>query len=123
MIGVALLAVALLRVGPLAPPTPAPQRAHATITPARPHLVLGVDREMTLAIDVRDNEAGVAFAPERATASIGTIASVTPIGVDHFTTRYIAPAAHFPQAAIIVIDLVGAGQRLRATARLEVGAA
>ena len=78
---------------------------------------------MTL-IDRRARQrADVAFAPERATASIGTIASVTPTGVDHFTTRYLAPAGRFPQVAIIVVDLVGGGQHLRATARLPLHAA
>lgn len=124
MLRVALLAFAVTRVGAVnAPASTTPQRAYVTITPQRPHMVLGVEREMTLFIDVHDNEQNVAFAPERATASIGTIASVTPIGVDHFTTRYLAPAGRFPQATIIVVDLVGGGHHLRATARLPLYAA
>jgi len=68
---------------PAAPPVH--QRAHATITPERPHLVLGLEQEMTLTIDVHGNDGGAAaFAPERATASIGSIASVTPEGPNRF---------------------------------------
>jgi hypothetical protein len=51
-------------------------------------------------------------------ASIGTTAAVTPAGRDRFRARYLAPATRFPQVSIIVVDLVGAGQHLRATARL-----
>jgi len=124
MTGMGLLAVALLGAGPLEPAAPAPSaHAHAIITPARPHLVLGVETEMMLAIEVRANESGVTFAPERATASIGTIASVTSAGDDHFTARFIAPAARFPQASIIVVDLVGGGQHLRASTCLPLHAA
>ena len=83
-----LVALALSVLGSVAPGAPATHgRAHATIAPERPHLVLGVDREMILTIEVNDNDAGVAFAPERAMASIGTIASVTPAGRDRFRAR------------------------------------
>jgi len=117
MTGLATLALSVL--GSLAAETPAGQgHAHATITPERPQLVLGVDREMTLTIAVNNNQGAIAFAPERAMASIGTLASVTPAGRDRFRARYLAPASRFPQVAMIVVDLVGAGQHLRAAARL-----
>jgi len=120
MLGLAPLAVVVLgSVGAAAAVTPATQRhAHATITPARPHLVLGIEQEMTVIVDVRDNESGVAFAPERALASAGTIASVTLEGPNRFRARYLAPTSRFPQVAMIVIDLVGSGLHLRAVARL-----
>ena len=83
MTGLATLALSVL--GSLAAETPAGQgHAHATITPERPQLVLGVDREMTLTIAVNNNQGAIAFAPERAMASIGTLASVTPAGRDRF---------------------------------------
>src|SRR5581483_2311938 len=117
-------AVALLGAGALAGAEPATgAKVHAVITPARPHLVLGQESEMALAIEVRDNDTGVTFAPERAIASIGTIASVTAAGEGHFVARYIAPSARFPQAAIIVVDLAGGGQHLRATTCLPLYAA
>jgi hypothetical protein len=113
---------AVLGAVPAAEPTH--RRAHASIVPEHPQLVLGVDKWIDLKIVVRDNDddSGVLFAPERALASIGTIASVTPMGRDRFTARYLAPAAHFPQVAIVVIDLVGGGQHLRATTRIALAA-
>lgn len=114
-----LVALAVSVLGSVAAATSAgPGRVRATITPERPQLILGVDRELTLTIEVKDNDGPVAFAPERALASVGTIASVTPAGRDRFRVRYLAPATHFPQVSIIVVDLVGDGQHLRATARL-----
>ena len=124
MTALGLLAVALLGAAPLDAAAPAATaHVHAVITPARPHLVLGDETEMTLEIEVRDNEGGVTFVPERALASIGTIASVTASGDDHFVARYVAPSARFPQAAIIVVDLAGGGQHLRATTCLPLYAA
>ena len=102
---------------------PAQPHAHATITPERPRLVLGVEQEITLAIVVHDNDAATRFAPERAAANVGTIAAVTPLGPDRFTARYLAPSGRFPQVAIIVVDLAGGGQHLRAIARLALHAA
>jgi hypothetical protein len=124
MTALGLLAVALLGAGPLDAAFPAPAgRVHAIITPARPRLVLGDETEMALEIEVRDNEGGATFAPERAVASIGTIASVTASGEDHFVARYVAPSGRFPQATIIVVDLAGGGQHLRATTYLPLYAA
>ena len=112
---------AVLGAVPAAAPTH--RRAHGSIVPEHPQLVLGVDEAIDLTVVVRDNDdGGVVFAPERALASIGTIASVTPTGRDRFTARYLAPASHFPQVAMIVIDLVGRGQHLRATTRIALAA-
>jgi hypothetical protein len=124
MTALGLLAVALLGVGPLdgAALTPA-AHVHAIITPARPHLILGNETEMALSIEVRDNEGAVAFTLERALASTGTIESLMAAGNDRFTARYVAPTARFPQVAIIVIDLAGGGQHLRATTCLPLYAA
>jgi hypothetical protein len=117
MNGLAALAVSVLgSVAAAAPASPGP--VHATMTPERPQVILGVDRELTLTIEVKDNDGAIAFAPERALASVGTIAAVTPAGRDRFRVRYLAPATRFPQVSIIVVDLVGDGQHLRATARL-----
>ena len=90
MTALGLLAVALLGAAPLDAAAPAgTAHVHAVITPARPHLVLGSETEMTLEIEVRDNESGVTFAPERALASIGTIASMTASGDDdHFVAGH-----------------------------------
>jgi hypothetical protein len=117
MIDLVALAVAVLgSIAPGAPP--ASRRAHASITLERPHLVLGIESELTLTIEVHDTDGAVAFAPERALASIGTITSVTPAGPNRFHARYQAPASRSPQVTIIVVDLVGAGLHLRATTRL-----
>jgi hypothetical protein len=86
-------------------------------------MVLGVDQEMTLTLDIHDNDTSLSFAPERALASVGSIADVTPVGPDRWSARYIAPVGRFPQVALIVVDLVGAGQHLRATTRLPLHAA
>lgn len=124
MTALGLLAMALLGVGPLDGAAPAPAaHVHATITPARPHLILGDETEMTLTIEVRDNDSAVAFVPERALASIGTIESLMVAGDNRFTARYVPPTARFPQAAIIVVDLSGGGQHLRATTCLLLYAA
>ena len=124
MTALGLLAVALLGASPLDGGAPAPgAHVHAVITPAEPHLILGKETEMALTIEVRDNDGAVTFAPERALASIGTISSLTAAGDDRFTARYSAPVARFPQAAIIVVDLVGGGQHLRASTSLPLYAA
>jgi hypothetical protein len=102
---------------------PAPPHARVTITAERPQLILGVEQEMTLAIEVQDNDGALRFVPERAVASIGTIAAVTAVGPDRFAARYLAPNGRFPQVAIIVVDLAGGGQHLRAITRLALHAA
>jgi hypothetical protein len=120
-----MLTLALLAVlGAIPPAAPGHRRAPAALGQARPQLILGVDKSIDLAIVVRDNdgEGGVAFAPERALASVGAITSVTPTGRDRFTAHYLAPAARFPQVAIVVVDLVGGGQHLRATTRIALAA-
>ena len=103
-------------------PSPRPH-ARVAITPERPQLILGAEQEMTLAIEVHDNEGALRFVPERAVASVGTIAAVTAVGPDRFAARYLAPNGRFPQVAIIVVDLGGGGQHLRAVARLALHAA
>jgi hypothetical protein len=113
-----LAPLALMVLGSAATTQAAEPRAHATITPERPRLVLGVEQEMNLTIDVRGNDGGAVFAPERALASVGSIASVTPDGPNRFRARYLAPPVRVPQVAIIVVDLIADGQHLRATARL-----
>lgn len=103
-----------------APPAAQP---HATITPERPLMVLGVDRELGLSVEVVGNAGKIPFVPERGLASVGSLGPITMVSPDHFSVPYLAPASRFPQVAIVVIDLVGGGHRLRAAARLRLHAA
>jgi hypothetical protein len=118
--GVLLLAA----VGATAEAEPAPQpQPRATISAARPVMVLGAEREMPLSIEIAGNDAAVPFMPERALASAGTVRDVVTAGPNRFTAVYLPPATRFPQVAILVIDFAGAGQHLRAALHLPLHAA
>jgi hypothetical protein len=96
--------------------------ATATLVPERPIMVLGADQTLALTIEIHGDDA-VTYAPDRAIASVGTLREIVPAGPHRFTARYLAPPTRFPQVALLVVDLVGGGRRVRAAAQLALHAA
>jgi hypothetical protein len=117
----ALVVVALAGVARAQAPARAPGLT-VTLTPARAFMLLGSETELTIDVEVTGPGAET-FAPTRTFATVGGLEPLQPTGAPgHFKARYVAPAEHFPQVALLVAELgaagVGGPQRLRGTLRL-----
>ena len=88
-----------------------------TMTPARPSLKLGVDKEVDVLIEVSGPDAA-RFAPLRALATVGTIDAPVPATPGHFTARYHPPADRFPHVALIMVELGAGAARLHCATRI-----
>ena len=87
------------------------------MTPARPMLLSGVDKELAVTIDL-SGPGAESFTPLRALATAGTLEMPRPSAPGHFTTRYLPPADRFPQVALLVVELSSGTIRAHATARV-----
>jgi hypothetical protein len=96
---------------------PAPLVTTIAMTPARPSLKLGVDKEVDVLIDLSGPDAA-RFVPLRALATVGTIGAPLPGGPGHFTARYHPPADRFPQVALIMVELGAGAARLHCATRI-----
>src|SRR3954471_21077975 len=96
---------------------PAPLVTTIAMTPARPSLKLGVDKEVDILIDLSGPDAA-RFVPLRALATVGTIGAPLPGGPGHFTARYPPPADRFPQVALIMVELGAGAARLHCATRI-----
>jgi hypothetical protein len=105
-----------------APPTVTSGGVGLSVTSPREFLVLGVDTEVSISIEVTGPGAET-FAPARSFSTVGTLEAARATGAPgHFTARYVPPLERFPQVALLVVEVAGGPQRLRATLRLPLRA-
>ena len=90
--------------------------------PARTSLELGVDQEVTVAVDLTGPDAE-RFVPLRALATVGDAGAAPLAGAPgHFTARYLPPADRFPQVALLLVELGNGAVRLHCTTRIALQA-
>jgi hypothetical protein len=97
--------------------SPAPATTIA-MTPARPSLKLGVDKEIDVLIDLSGPDAG-RFVPVRALATVGTLDLPLPVGPGHFVALYHPPADRFPEVALLMVELGAGAARLHCATRIS----
>ena len=103
---------------------PAPESVASTtiaMVPGRPSLELGVDQEVTVAVDLTGPDAE-RFLPLRAMATVGTLEPLRAVTPGHFITRYLPPADRFPQVALLLVELGNGAARLHCTTRIALQA-
>ena len=100
-----------------APDAAPPPATTIAMTPARPSLKLGVDKEVDVLIDLSGPDAA-RFVPLRALATVGTLDTPLPGAPGHFTARYHPPADRFPQVALLVVELGAGTARLHCATRI-----
>jgi hypothetical protein len=106
---------------PAPPPAPAAAEeapaVRVVVTPVRPSLRLGTDKDTEVAIDLSGPQVE-RFQPLRALGTVGTVEPLRSRSPGHFVARFVAPDDRVPQTALLAFELGDGTQRVHGSARI-----